>query len=127
MHYYYCDTCAVINLYKANDLIKLSKYKDNFHIADLQLEYELLYPDGIKELTRNSITVDITTMDILNIANQIMEKHRPLSKFDALALSFSITKEYVLITDDIKLQKACKEYDVHYITTREIVEIFIEK
>ncbi len=127
MHYYYCDTCAVIDLFKANDLIKLSKYKDNFHIADLQLEYELLYPDGIKELTRNSITVDITTIDILNMTNSIMEKHRPLSKFDTLALSFSITKEYILITDDIKLQKACKEYNVHYITTREIVEIFIEK
>lgn len=127
MHYYYCDTCAVISLYNDNKLIKLSKYKEYFHIADIQLEYELIYPKDIKEITRNNITVDITTEDILNITNPIMERHRPLSRFDALALAFSIVKGYILITDDIRLQKACEEYKVHYITTDELITTFIEK
>ena len=127
MHYYYCDTCAVISLYRDDRLTKLSQFKEYFHIADIQLEYELIYPNNIKEITRNSITVDITTEDILNITNPIMERHRPLSRFDALALAFSIVKNYTLITDDIRLQKACEEYKVKHITTKEIVEIFIEK
>ena len=76
MEYFYCDASAIISLFKENKLEALSQYKDIFHIADLQLKYELLYPEGIKNATINSITVDETTIDLLEAVIPIKQQHK---------------------------------------------------
>ena len=103
MEYFYCDASAIIDLFKRNELIVLSQFKGVFHISDLQIRYEILYPEGIKTATVQSLTVDVTTVEMLESSVQIRQKHKPLSKWDALALVFCIEKGYCLVTNDIKL------------------------
>ena len=62
MEYFYCDASAIIDLFKRNELFKLSQFKSIFHVADLQVEYEILYPEGISEAAKQSLTIDITTV-----------------------------------------------------------------
>ena len=85
MEYFYCDASAIIDLFKRNELIVLSQFKGVFHISDLQIRYEILYPEGIKTATVQSLTVDVTTVEMLESSVQIRQKHKPLSKWDALA------------------------------------------
>lgn len=127
MEYFYCDASAIISLFKENKLEALSQYKDIFHIADLQLKYELLYPEGIKNATINSITVDETTIDLLEAVIPIKQQHKSLSNFDALALVFCIKKNYCLVTNDIRLQKATTHYGVACVTKEYIDDLFINK
>lgn len=63
MEYFYCDASAIIDLFKRNELVILSQYKDIFHVSNLQVDFEVLYPDGIKEATKQNLTVDITTRE----------------------------------------------------------------
>lgn len=62
---------------------------------------------------------------MLESSVQIRQKHRPLSKWDALALVFCIEKGYCLVTNDIKLQKACSDYNVLFVSVEHIEEVFI--
>ena len=126
MEYFYCDASAIIDLFKRNELIVLSQFKGVFHISDLQIRYEILYPGGIKTATERSLTVDVTTIEMLELSVQIRQKHRPLSKWDALALVFCIEKGYCLVTNDIKLQKACADYNVLFVSVEHIEKVFIK-
>ena len=127
MEYFYCDASAIIDLFKENKLEALSQYKDIFHIADLQLKYELLYPNGIKEATERYITIDETTVELLEAVVPIKQQHKSLSNFDALALLFCIKNNYCLVTNDIKLQKATAYHGVAFVTKEYIEERFINK
>ena len=115
VEYFYCDASAIIDLYKRNELNVLSQFKGIFHISDLQVEYEILYPDGIKDDTKKSLIIDITTVEMLESSFLIRKKHKSLSKWDALAMVFCIEKGYCLVTNDIKLQKACSDYNVLFV------------
>ena len=126
MEYFYCDASAIIDLFKRNELIVLSQFKGVFHISDLQIRYEILYPEGIKTATEQSLTIDVTTVEMLESSVQIRQKHKPLSKWDALALVFCIEKGYCLVTNDIKLQKACDDYNVLFVPVEHIEEVFIK-
>ena len=126
MEYFYCDASAIIDLFKRNELIVLSQFKGVFHISDLQIRYEILYPEGIKTATEQSLTVDVTTVEMLESSVQIRQKHKPLSKWDALALVFCIEKGYCLVTNDIKLQKACDDHNVLFVPVEHIEEVFIK-
>ena len=125
MEYFYCDASAIIDLFKRNELFKLSQFKSIFHVADLQVEYEILYPEGISEAAKQSLTIDITTVEMLESCVPIRQKHKPLSKWDALALVFCIEKGYCLVTNDIRLQKACSDYEVSFVSLEYIEESFI--
>ena len=117
MDYFYCDSSAIINLFKSGDLYKLEQNKEHFHITDLQIKYELLFPTGIKETVLKCLTIDETTIELFESCNRIRAKHRSLTDFDALALVFCITKGYCLVTNDIRLQKACDDYEVNFVTS----------
>ena len=125
MEYFYCDASAIIDLFKKNELLKLSQFKRFFHVSDLQVKYEILYPAGISEATKQCLTVDVTTVEMLESCVPIMKRHRSLSKFDSLALVFCIEKGYCLVTNDIKLQKSCAEHGVLFVTLEYIEETFI--
>ena len=125
MEYFYCDASAIIDLYRKNELIILSQYKDIFHVAKIQLDFEILYPKGIKEAASQSLTIDIATIEMLENCVPINQKHIALSKMDALALVFCIEKGYCLVTNDIKLQKACVDYNVSFVSLEYIEETFI--
>ena len=126
MEYFYCDASAIIDLFKRNELVILSQYKDIFHVSNLQVDFEILYPEGIKEATKQNLTVDITTIEMLEACIPIRQKHNPLSQWDALALVFCIEKGYCLVTNDIKLQKACGDYNVLFFSVEHIEEVFIK-
>ena len=125
MEYFYCDASAIIDLFKRNELIVLSQFKGIFHVSDLQIKYEILYPDGIQDATKKSLVIDTTTIEMLESTVPIRQKHKPLSKWDALAMVFCIEKGYCLVTNDIKLQKACADYSVSFVSLEYIEETFI--
>ena len=126
MEYFYCDASAIIDLFKQNELVKLSQFKSIFHVADLQVEYEILYPKGISDATKECLTIDVTTVEMLESCVPIKKKHKPLSDWDALALVFCIEKGYCLVTNDIRLQKACNDYyNVSFVTLEYIEDTFI--
>lgn len=125
MEYFYCDASAIIDLFKRDELLKLSQFKGIFHVADLQLAHEIKYPKGIVEATKQFLTIDVTTIEMIEKCYPITLKHKPLSKWDVLALVFCIEKEYCLVTNDIKLQKACGDYNVEFVSLEYIEEKFV--
>ena len=42
-----------------------------------------------------------------------------------IGASFCIEKGYCLVTNDIRLQKACEDYNVSFVTLEDIEESFI--
>ena len=126
MEYYYYDTSAIIELYKNKALKSLSKYKEFLHIADLQVKYEVLRPDDLIQMVYECMTIDIVTIEEFESIIPIMAKHKPLSKYDALALVICIEKNYCLVTNDIDLKKACSIYNVSTVSSQYIEDNYIK-
>ncbi len=106
-------------------MFNLSQYKNIFHISNLQVDFEFFCFDSIIDATRQHLTIDPTTVEILESCVSIMRTHKPLSQWGALSLAFCVEKGYCLVTNDIQLQEACSDYNIPFVSLEYIEHHYI--
>ena len=124
----YCDSCFLITFYQDGYLGSLSQYKGQFFISKTQIEGELIKPSDLATMVRNSITViEEDRDDIKDKTNEFSLLYETLSIYDCLCMAYALLDGYCLITDDKALQKKCVLNNIEVITSKDIVEIFVNR
>ena len=125
MKYLYCDSCSLITYYQDGLLGSLSQYKGYFYISETQINGELLYPNELGPLVRQSITVILEDREeIIEKTKELTSSQSRLSRFDCLSLAYAILDGYCLVTDDKALIKKCNSFGVEVKTSKQIKEEF---
>ena len=119
--YLYCDSCFLITFYQDGKLGSLSQYKDQFFISETQIKGELIKPDVLSSIVRETINVIAEDrVEIKNKTKEFISLYETLSFYDCLCMAYGYLDGYCLITDDKALQKKCAIYNIETKTSKDI-------
>ena len=122
----YCDSCFLITFYQDGKLASLSQYKDQFYISETQIKGELIRPDDLATIVRQSVSVIETDRDeIKEKTKEFAELYEALSFYDCLCMAYSSLDGYCLITDDKTLKKKCAIHNIETKTSKDIEDEFL--
>lgn len=124
----YCDSCFLITVYQDQYLGILSQYKNQFFISETQIKGELIKPDDLAIMVRQSVSVIEEDRDeIKNKTRELSLLYETLSVYDCLCMAYSILDGYCLITDDKALQKKCVINGIDFKTSEQIIDDFFKR
>ena len=122
----YCDSCFLITFYQDGKLGSLSQYKEQFYISETQIKGELIKPDNLSLMVRNSVSVILEDREeIKNKTKEFICLYETLSFYDCLCMAYAFLDGYCLITDDKALQKKCAFHNIEIKTSKDIEDEFL--
>lgn len=128
MEYISSDTNVWIDFQAINKLYLPFKLQYNYIMNEDAIEDELLNPKGLKQQLLNyglkKVELDI---EELFLAESLLSKYKPLSRYDAIALSIAKHRKITLLTGDKRLRNAAKKEGVPIIGTLGILDKLFEQ
>ena len=125
MKYLYCDSCFLITMFQEGKLDNLSQYKEQFFVAETQIQGELMKPKELSLKVRKSITVIVNDREeIVEKTSELYKNNQTLSKYDCLCMAYSLIDGYCLITNDKALIKKCRSLSIAVKTAEDILKEF---
>ncbi len=124
MKYFYCDSCFLISCYQDGNLGCLSRFKEQFHISETQINDELIKPSDLADAVKKTVTVIQDRDKIINKTNELVSLYDNLSRYDCLCMAFAILDGYCLITDNKALIKKCVKNSIETKSSNDILREF---